>query len=147
MDDLLEKLDGMQWHELKQIWQERYGVDEPYIRGIEFLRRQLAARIQEERYGGLSTATKRRLRDLAKSYSKASKHVPEVPRTLLPGSKLTRNWKGKVHTVEVCDEGFMYQGRFYKGLSKIAREITGTRWSGTLFFGLRKPSKKSKVAS
>ena len=147
MDELIEQLDSMGWTELKALWQERYGASEPYIRGKEFLRRQLAARIQEERYGGLTSATKRRLRDLAKSYDNDSKHAPKAPRTLLPGSTLTRNWKGKIHTVEVCDEGFIFKGNHYKGLSKIAREITGTRWSGPLFFGLRKPSKKVKVAS
>ena len=147
MDELLEQLESMEWKELRALWEERYGADEPCIRGKEFLRRQIAARLQEERYGGLTSGTKRRLRNLARSYSSDAKHTPETPRTLLPGSTLTRNWKGKVHTVEVCDEGFMYKGNRYKGLSKIAREITGTRWSGPLFFGLRKPAKKSKVAS
>ena len=147
MDELLEQLETMEWKELRALWEERYGADEPYIRGKEFLRRQLAARIQEERYGGLTSATKRRLRDLARSFSNNAKHTPETPRTLLPGSTLTRNWKGIVHTVEVCAEGFMYKGNHYKGLSRIAREITGTRWSGPLFFGLRKPAKKAKVAS
>ena len=147
MDELLEQLETMDWKELRALWEERCGADEPCIQGKIFLRRQLAARVQEERYGGLTPATKRRLRDLARSYSNDAKHTPETPRTLLPGSTLTRNWKGKVYTVEVCDEGFMYKGNYYKGLSKIARVITGTRWSGPLFFGLRKPAKKVKVAS
>jgi hypothetical protein len=147
MNELLEQLEMMEWKELRELWAERYGADGSHINGKEFLRRQIAARIQEERYGGLTSEIKRRLRDLARSYANDLKHTPETPRTLLPGSTLTRNWKGTVHTVEVCAEGFMYKGNHYKGLSKIAREITGTRWSGPLFFGLRKPAKKVKVAS
>lgn len=147
MDELLERLETMDWHELKALWQERYGVETRYVRGKEFLRRQLATRLQEDRHGTLNASTKRRLRELAKSYGKDSKHVPEAPRTLRPGSTLTRNWKGRMHTVEVTDDGFIYEGKHYKGLSKIAREITGTRWSGPLFFGLRKPKAKAKEAS
>ena len=147
MDTLLKQLETMSWKELRDLWAERYGADTPHINGKEFLRRQIAARIQEERYGGLTSVTKRRLRELTRSYANDAKHSPDAPRTLLPGSTLTRNWKGKIHTVEVCDEGFMYKGNHYKGLSKIAREITGTRWSGPLFFGLRMPKKKVKVAS
>ena len=96
MDTLLKQLETMSWKELRELWAERYGADAPHINGKEFLRRQIAAQIQEERYGGLTSATKRRLRELTRSYANVAKHSPDAPRTLLPGSTLTRNWKGKI---------------------------------------------------
>ena len=142
MEQLLEQLESMSGEESKVLWREQFGDARPYTRGIEMLRRQLASRLQEERHGGLTTATKRRLQELARSYSKDPKHRPTAPPTLQSGTTLTRNWKGTVHTVSVQNDGFWYKGKSYKGLSKIAREITGTRWSGPLFFGLRKPRRK-----
>ncbi len=147
MDELLNRLETMEWEELKALWKDRLGPDEPFISGKELLKRQLAARIQEDRHGGLTLATKRRLRDLARAYAQDAKHLPEAPRNLLPSSTLTREWKGKQYSVKVKSDGYEFQGKPYKSLSKIAREITGTRWSGPVFFGLRKPNKKSKVAS
>jgi hypothetical protein len=147
MENLLERLESMSREELQTLCHERFGHDKPYSRGLEMLRRQLACRLQEERHGGPTTATKRRLRELAKSYGKDPKYAPTTPPTLQSGTKLTRTWKGTVHTVKVQTDGFLYRGKSYKGLSKIAREITGTRWSGPLFFGLRKPARKVKVAS
>ena len=147
MDKLLEQLESMERPELQDIWVDHFGGNKPSTRGVDLLRRQVAWRLQEERHGGLTTATKRRLRGLARSYSKDSKHTPTAQPALQSGTTLTRNWKGKIHTVQVKSDGFIYKGNHYKGLSKIAREITGTRWSGPLFFGLRKPAKKVKVAS
>lgn len=147
MDQLLKQLENMERGELQAFWVQRFGGDKPSTRGVDLLRRQVAWRLQEERQGGLTTATKRRLRELARTYSKDSKHKPTAQPTLQSGTILTRNWKGRIHTVQITNEGFLYDGRQYKGLSKIACEITGTRWSGPLFFGLRKPAKKVKVAS
>ncbi len=147
MEKLLQELESMNRGELHGLWRERFGDAKPYTRGTKMLRRQMACKLQEERHGGLTIADKRRLRELARSYGKDPKHTPTSPPTLQPGTTLTRNWKGTVHTVKVQNDGFLYRGKFYKGLSKIAREITGTRWSGPLFFGLRKPAKKVKVAS
>ena len=147
MDELLERLESMERSELQSFWGERFGGDKPSTRGVDLLRRQIAWKLQEEHHGGLTTATKRRLRDLAHSYIKDEKHTPKAQPTLQSGTTLTRNWKGKIHTVQVQRDGFIYKGNHYKGLSKIAREITGTRWSGPLFFGLRKPAKRVKVVS
>jgi hypothetical protein len=145
MEKLLEELESMSRSQLQVLWRERFGDAKPYTRGIDMLRRQIASRLQEERHGGLTSATKRRLRELARSYGKDSKHRPTAPPTLQSGMTLTRNWKGTIHTVKIQANGFLYKGNHYKGLSKIAREITGTRWSGPLFFGLRKPAKKARI--
>ena len=91
--------------------------------------------------------TRRQLRELANAFERDAEHKSDARPMMQTWTVLTREWKGRIHTVQVKTEGYQYQGRFYKGLSKIAREITGTRWSGQLFFGLRKHTKKVKVAS
>lgn len=147
MDELLEQLKGMSRQELKRFWIERFGNDMPNPRATDLLRRRIAWKLQEEQFGGLSVETRRRLRELANAFERDAEHKSEARPMMQAGTVLTREWKGRIHTVQVKAEGYQYQGRFYKGLSKIAREITGTRWSGPLFFGLRKPIKKVKVAS
>lgn len=147
MDEILEQLEGMSRTELKALWTERFGGEISNSRAPDLLRRRIAWRLQEERFGGLCTETKRRLRDLAKAYERDAEHKPSAKPKLQTGTVLTREWKGRLHTVQVKPDGYVYNGKHYKGLSKIAREITGTRWSGPLFFGLRKPATKPKVAS
>lgn len=147
MEEIIEQLDGMNRSELLDVWAEHICTEVPKTRAVDMLRRRVAWKLQEERHGGLSAATKRRLRELASSFEKDVNHAPTAQSSLQSGTTLTREWKGKLHTVQVRTNGFTYKGNHYKGLSKIAREITGTRWSGPLFFGLRKPSRKAKVAS
>lgn len=143
MDKTLEQLEGMNRAELKAFWTERFGDEASNSRATDLLRRRIAWRLQEEQFGGLSAETKRRLRDLAKAYERDANHKPSAKPSLQTGTVLTREWKGRVHTVQVKPDGYIYNGQHYKGLSKIAREITGTRWSGPLFFGLRKPATKA----
>ena len=102
-----------------------------------FLESRLAYRIQELAYGGLSQATIERLRAMAKQYeNKDSKPVGRGYRPIV-GTKLIRDWEGVEHCVTVRAEDFEYMGRPFKSLSSIAREITGTRWNGWVFFGLK----------
>lgn len=147
MDEPLEQLEGMSRTGLKAFWVERFGGEAPISRATDLLRRRIAWRLQEELFGGLGTETKRRLRELEKAYERDANHKPSSTPKLQTGTVLTREWKGRVHTVQVNPDGYVYNGQHYRGLSKIAREITGTRWSGPLFFGLRKPATKVKVAS
>ena len=147
MEKILAQLEIMDRGELQAFWTERFGEELTQIRSADLLRRQIAWKLQEDESGGLNAETKRRLLATAKSFNKDPKHTPVNKPTLQTGTTLTRNWKGTIHTVKVKKDGFVYKGQHFKGLSKIAREITGTRWSGPLFFGLRKPSEKTKVAS
>jgi len=147
MDRIIEQLEGMNRLELKVFWTERFGGKAPNPRATDLLRRRIAWKLQEEQFGGLSTGTRRRLRELTKSYERDAEYKPAVKPKMQTGTVLTREWKGRVHTVQVKSDGYIYNGIYYKGLSKIARKITGTRWSGPLFFGLRKPTRKMKVAS
>jgi len=104
----------------------------------DFLIRCIAYRLQEQVYGGLSTTTRKRLRKLAAEIEAGSGPSLETPRIKL-GTRLIREWNGDTHEVTVITEGFAYRGKLYKSLSEIARLITGTRWSGPAFFGLKKP--------
>ena len=100
----------------------------------------LAYKLQEQEYGGLKPDVKRRLRELAASFNrnprKAGGQFTDSVR-IKPGTRLIRQWEGQTHHVTVSEAGFEYNGERYKSLSAIARLITGTRWSGPLFFGLK----------
>lgn len=124
----LERLD---LHGLRDEWRRRYG-EPPKMRSKELLARLLAWRIQADAFGGLDAATIRLL---------TSEKPPPLPPTLASGSRITREWQGRVHEVDVLADRFRYEGRNYRSLSQIAREITGTRWNGLRFFGLREPAK------
>ena len=94
--------------------------------------RAVAYRMQERILGGLSPATRRVLEGLGE---KASTKPP--PRELRPGTLLVREWQGTSHQVVVTDTGVIYRSRTYRSLSEVARLITGSRWSGPRFFGLK----------
>jgi hypothetical protein len=88
-------------------------------------------------FGGLSGATRRRLRAIAEG-ARTGESVPiSGSLRIKPGTRLVRAWGGKVHTVTAVPKGFEYQGQRYRSLSAIARAITGTSWSGPVFFGLK----------
>ena len=101
------------------------------------LRRSIAQRIQEKAYGGLSRPTQRLLDQMMKAYAAKPNGKIVLPRRIKPGSVLVREWKGKSHRVTVLADGFAYDGKSFANLSEIAGLITGTRWNGPRFFGLR----------
>ena len=97
----------------------------------------LAYQIQEQAYGGLKACTRRRLKKLAEELEQNRK-APLVNKPhLRTGTKLLRRWQGQMYEVLVVEEHFEYRGKRYTSLSEIARQITGTRWSGPAFFGLK----------
>ncbi len=123
---------------LKARWRELFGSEPPpYNR--RFLESRLAYRLQELAHGGLSGDVHRRLKaaagELPTKGSKAGRR-PAGDRPI-SGTRLIRDWKGVEHRVTVRDADFEYQGRPYKSLSAVARTITGTRWNGLVFFGLK----------
>ena len=123
---------------LKDKWRELFDREPPpYNR--RFLEHRLAYRIQELAYGGLKPETLKRLRQLGEELDggdPARRRQPANERPIA-GTRLIRDYQGVEHCVTVGDVGFEYQGRPYKSLSAIARAITGTRWNGLLFFGLK----------
>ena len=104
------------------------------------LRRSIAHRIQEKAYGGLPSSTRRLLDQLVKAAMAKPNGRLELPRRIKPGSELVRTWKGKSYRVMVMTDGFSYDGKRFASLSEIATEITGTKWNGPRFFGLRSAS-------
>lgn len=134
----LAALKGAPASVLKDRWRELFDREPPpYNR--RFLESRLAYRIQELAYGGLSRDTERRLRMLADLVGDGKKGTGKAIERDRPvsGTRLIREWKGVDHVVTVRDQDYEYQGRPFKSLSAIARAITGTRWNGLVFFGLK----------
>ncbi len=144
IDDAIAELESLTAPELRARWQQAFGKPAPKHASRDLLLRALAYRLQEQTEGGLRPATRRRLAKLAGLNGEDSRSAaPAAPR-LKPGSHLVREWQGEVHQVTVLDDGFDYRGARYSNLSRIARSITGTRWSGPVFFGLRKSAARSR---
>lgn len=123
--------------ELKRKWRDLFDHEPPPF-NRRFLEHRLAYRVQELAYGGLSQETIERLDALADELEgKRPKRRGALERRPITGTRLVREWKGIEHCVAVRSENFEYRGRPYKSLSAIARQITGTRWNGWLFFGLK----------
>jgi Protein of unknown function (DUF2924) len=104
----------------------------------DLLLRALAYHLQEQAEGGLAPRLRSRLAKLAGAYERDPGFTLAPAPSFKPGTRLVREWKGEIHEVEILEEGFAWRGHRYTNLSRIAREITGTRWSGPLFFGLKK---------
>jgi Protein of unknown function (DUF2924) len=123
--------------DLKQQWRDLFGK-EPAPFNRRHLESRLAYRIQELAYGGLKPDTIRRLEALAEDLEsdKQGQYRRASTRPVI-GTQLVREWQGVEHRVTVLDAGFEYQGRPFKSLSAIARAITGTRWNGWVFFGMK----------
>jgi hypothetical protein len=132
----LEGLQSMPVVELRALWRAKFKSEPPKAFGPDLLRRSIAYKIQEGTYGGLDRATARLLKTLMAQFAKGNGRIA-LPRRIKPGAILVRQWKGQSHRVTVMEDGFAYQGKPYESLSEIARLITGTRWNGPKFFGLR----------
>ena len=145
MDEKLAQLRRMRKHELLALWQEQFTDPSPRKCSPDQLRWEVAWRIQVRKSGDLSKRTTRRLRALAKSYQSNSNHLPHSVTRLSPGTTLTRKWQETTYIVQVLESGFMHEGVQYKTLSSVARAITGTRWSGPAFFGLKTKQAPQKV--
>ena len=116
-------------------WRRLYRSEPPRI-SRDLLLRGIAYRRQELEHGGLGKTTRRKLKTLAKMFRTTGRVSPDPGLALKPGARLVREWHGRTHTVTVTEDGFEYAGTSYASLSKIAKKITGTHWSGPRFFGL-----------
>ncbi|WP_419835458.1 DUF2924 domain-containing protein [Endozoicomonas atrinae] len=133
-------LQSMKTEELRKLWKELYGKEAPEL-DLRILRQRLSNRIQELALGGLSEKSSDRL----KQASKKSEHKPKSANSRLVkpplGTVITKEYNGETHEVIVTPQGFEYRGEVYKSLTRIATLITGSSWSGPLFFGLKSKSK------
>ncbi len=134
----LAALKAMSVNELKTEWQALFEAPAPN-NSRTFLESRMAYRIQELTYGGPDKQTRRLLDLLANEVEGTLTRKAQIadPRNPVVGTKLIREWDGIAHTVTVLKEGFDWSGQRYKSLSAVARAITGTRWNGYRFFGLR----------
>ena len=127
---------------LRQRWKALFGADPSPHFGRSVLVRAISYRIQERVFGGLKPATQRVLDRIAEGrLENALKRTPN--QSASAGTVLIRRWRGVTHRVIVVDHGVVYRERRYKSLSEVARVITGARWSGPLFFGLKHRPKEA----
>jgi hypothetical protein len=124
--------------QLQVEWHRLYRADPPTRLSRDLLLRGVAHRLQEREQGGLSIGLKCRLDALAAELDAKGMSEFAPAAVLKPGTRLVREWHGRAHAVIVLENGFEYQGERYPSLSRIATLITGTRWSGPVFFGLKK---------
>ncbi len=137
VDSKIAELQALGAPALRTLWGETFGRPVPSRLRRDLLLRALAYHVQDQAEGGLSKVVRRRLARLADAKGGDNRARPPSPRPR-PGTRLIREWRGEPHHVAVLDDGYEYRGTQYSSLSRIAREITGSRWSGPLFFGLRK---------
>ncbi len=130
VEEQIARIAAISIGELRATWREVFGSEPPLAFSKDLRARALAYRLQEQAYGGLSAATTRLLRSLAKPGA-------EPPRRVKIGSVIIREHKGVLHEVMVVPGGFCWRGETYDSLSTIARQITGVSWNGPRFFGLR----------
>ncbi len=127
--------------ELRQKWAELWGISAHPRIGRVLLEKSLQFRQRELTGLGLTDEQQARLHGLVRDYKRNPRNFDENPVGLKPGTKLVRIWQGKRHSITVQVAGFEYDGKKFTSLSEIAHVITGTRWNGWIFFGLKKRGK------
>jgi hypothetical protein len=141
------RLPNLSLLELRQRWQTLFGHPAPKSLRRNFLARAVAYQMQVEAYGGLSDATKRRLREIANAVRSGDANAMLGSSRIKPGTQMIRQWQNTTHTVTALGEGFEWNGRTYKSLSAVANAITGTNWNGFAFFGIKRAPSGNKNAS
>ena len=133
--EALSRLPQLDLGELRELWCRLYKIEAAPRLSRDLLVRAVANRMQEVASGGPRLELQRQLREIGLELQQTGR-LRIRPR-LKPGTRLMREWQGRSYEVLVLDDGFSWQGTHYRSLSAIARKITGTAWSGLLFFGLR----------
>nr|QIG99725.1 DUF2924 domain-containing protein [Bradyrhizobium sp. 6(2017)] len=138
----LDRLSTMPIAKLRKRYLELFRNEPPKAFGPDLLRRSIAHKVQEKAYGGIPASLKRLLDQMVRAAAAKPSGRLELPQRIKPGSELVRTWKGKTYRVTVTGDGFAYQGTVFASLSEIACAITGTRWNGPRFFGLRRDTRQ-----
>ena len=133
----LADLDHLSRSQLRDLWQKELGEKPPQSFGRELLALGIAYDRQERRYGGMRKASARDVDRLFRRTLADPAGAGRAPTRALPGTVLVREWQGTTHHVTVVADGFIWNGGTHSSLSAIARAITGTKWNGPRFFGLR----------
>lgn len=135
----IEALQGLGVEALRQVWRTRFDDAPPRFHSNDLMRRFIADRLQREAFG-FDASVERDLDRLVRDYRAGRSLTPTTPH-LGAGVILVREWQGQTHRVEVTAAGYRWRGQTYASLSVIARAITGARWNGPRFFGLREKAK------
>ena len=133
------ELNDLDLQSLRQRWRELYDSESPSY-GKSSMMKRLAYRIQELAYGGLPGEVQNemdRILHIAGYDDVGQKGCVKKQTNPVPGTLLIREWKGRRHEVVALENGFEYRGRRFRSLSAVAMHITGTKWNGPAFFGLR----------
>jgi hypothetical protein len=133
--EILAQLNDLTLDELRPEWRRLYRSAPPRL-SLDLMRRAIAYRIQEKVFGGLSAASKRKLKEHATQIEITGRVRPDSRPVVRSGARLVREWNGRTYTVTVTEYGFEHGGKTYRSLTKVARVITGAHWSGPRFFGL-----------
>jgi len=136
-------LESLDLHQLRIRWKLLYEIEAPPHLSRDWLRRAVAYRMQEKVLGGLKPATRRLLNRVSEDARTSKRSKVVTTRKVGPNTILIREWGGTRHEVTVVENGAMFRGKRYRSLSHVARVITGSQWSGPLFFGLRAPAKEA----
>jgi Protein of unknown function (DUF2924) len=141
------RLPDLSLSELRDRWKTLFGHPAPKSLRRNFLARAVAYQMQVEAYGGLSAATKRRLREISNAARNGEATATLGSSRMKPGTQMIREWKNTTHTVTALAEGFEWNGCTYKSLSAAANAITGTNWNGFAFFGIKRAPSSNKNAA
>jgi DUF2924 family protein len=144
--EALSRLHKLDIHELRDEWRRLYKANASPHLSRELLIRAVAYRMQEVALGGLRPEPQRQLRQIVQELKQTGRSAKRFRPQLKPGTRLMREWQGRTYEVVVLDDGFSSQGTQYRSLSAIARKITGTAWSGPLFFGLKQTRSASRLS-
>jgi len=131
VSQLIQQIESMRLDDIRAIWIKRYGKP-PSLQSLPIMRMMLAWRLQADELGGLDEETKRALTNTGSPQAEG-KHLGT-------GARLTRIWTGREVEVVVDEGGFRWEDQVYPSLSAAATAITGSRWNGPRFFGLREAS-------
>jgi Protein of unknown function (DUF2924) len=144
--ETLARLSTATIFELRGEWRRLHRAPPPMRLSRDLLMRGITYKLQERPLGGLSNSILRRLEGLKVESKVSGAQKPAPPIWLKTGTRLVREWRGVSHSVLVHTDGFEWNGRRYRSLTLVAREITGAHWSGPRFFGLRKGGRSAKAA-
>src|ERR1700724_2528022 len=134
----LVRLSEVTIFELRGEWRRVHRFPPPMRLSRDLLVRGITYKLQERAYGGLSMATARKLEQAGADSLSRGSVIPAPPISLRPGTRLVREWRGVTHMVLIHADGNEWRGQRYRSLTIVARKITGARWSGPRFFGLRR---------
>ena len=137
----ISALQALDVAQLRARWRALYTTEAPERSSHDLLRRAVAYRLQERALGGLKSTTRRLFHHIAADAQARRPLKLITPVRKLEGAVLIREWGGVKYKVVVLESGFSLRGQRYRSLSQVARQITGSHWSGPLFFGLKNRTK------